>query len=141
MSSPNGTIEPPPHRLARMLAASVAGALLLLALAWVPADRVAGGREPLLAAVAAALLGSLLAAFPTANGLDGPPQRFLSGYFLGLIARFGLTFAAALVVWRLVPDLPRMAFWIWVGAAQGILLGIDTAILLLVCKPTMRASA
>ncbi len=141
MGQPKGTTEPQTRRLARMLGTSSLGAALLLLLAWAPAARFAGGTAVLSAAVAVALLGALVAAVPTAGGLGGPPQRFVSGYFQGLTARFAITFAAALVVWRLSPAMAGRAFLLWVAAAQAILLALDTAVLLTVCKPTMRASA
>ncbi len=118
------------------LLATACGAAVLLAAGWWPAESLAGagGVRTLASACVAGAAGSLAGNLPAMLSISGPPQRFVSGFFLGLTSRFVLTILVAFAAYRLLGDLPYFAFLVWVGIAQTLHLAVDTAVLLR-CAP------
>lgn len=100
----------------------------------------AGGVSVLLWATLAGGLGSLAGNLPAALALDGPPQRFVGAFLLGLTLRFAVTLGVALAVSRLNEALPFGAFMLTVGLAQTLYLAMDTGLLAYRTQAATRAA-
>lgn len=112
-------------------ASSVLGALAFVLLGALPASSMpeSGGWPVLGMALAAGLVGSAAGNVPAFLTVGGAPARFLNGFFAGLAARFILTLAVGLAAYALIREAPYFALLVWVGAAQGVFLAVDTAVL------------
>ncbi len=140
--TPNPPTKRPANAVLIGLGGTLAGAALLAAGGVWPAQALAGeaGRIAMIVAVLVALLGGWAGMLPAVLSLGGPPLRFLNGFFLGLGARFAITLLGAFVALRLMPELAYFTFMLCVATAQAVVLAVDTAVLLLLCKPSTRVA-
>ncbi|QOJ14096.1 MAG: hypothetical protein HRU75_05370 [Planctomycetia bacterium] len=115
--------------------ASVATAVACGLVGYRPTAALAGpeGVPAMVAAIAAALPGSLLAVLVTGRALAGPPTGWIGAAMLGLGLRFGLTIAAVLLMDSL-QRWPRAPLLLWIAIAQLVLLKVDTLMLVLAAR-------
>lgn len=119
----------------RLSAAALATSLVLVAVGWVPTERLAGDAAiaALLAGVGTSLLASLAGALPIALSRSSTPTARQAAMMGAMALRMAITLAifAALALTNAVP---KAALGLWTGVSYVLLLAVETGVTVLLLR-------
>lgn len=121
----------PARAFTRIAALAVVTAVVLAGVGYYPTLALSGsaGAQAMFIGIGVALLGAWIGSLMPVLFISTNPRVFLNGILLGLLARFGVTLALALV-FRALGIAPAKPLLLWAGIGQVVILATDTVALL-----------